>query len=1025
MRRLKFVLLLLFVCGVRSLWGGTIALSMESYYDATRACIVWQLTNHGDSLVDALVVTARPAWGASVWSESTFLDGGDTVRGILPMDLTSRCPGQYQVPLYMDYQDGTGKAHQTLAWTQIFWGVDATHFRAPLTLGMGGRPRADERVTEAASPSRAPRLWQYAVVVNSDVSETLEATLTVEAPAGFGVIGENPRRLTVEPYALQWVEIGLTNAMLDATLSGSFPLSVRVEGETAEGLHYSHVASTTLQVDAVHPSPQLDLPVRWPKAVTYVLCGIGVLLGLLGIRKTDGWKGFESKDDWIDRGLDATLLVLITVYLLWLLHAPLVFLDTLCVGGDTPAHHYLVAQIRESHRIVSWAPGWWSGFPMFRFYFPLPYTVMTFFSSFLPHNVVFKMGSIAGLVALPWSLYWAGCLMRLKRPAPILLACLAVPLICDNTHSMWGVNAYSTLAGMIANSWSFALFAPTMAMACRDAMDRRLRTRTVWLLAALVLSHFFTSLMAAMVLGCVALWKGLRRAGWTLLWEGLWVAGLVAWWVVPLYFRSAWSVDFGSQWNILFWKQLAPLAREPLGVILASGAVLGVGRWIQSWKSRRERVEFPKMGARCVLCESEGDGLWLMVHLLLVSLSIVLFYFGRSGTDVFVNCRFWPFIVYALLVVGAMVLAWMSRVGRIGRWASVCFLSLCLSFAWREGGPSSDPIWSRHNHIRLWAESNFRGLEAIREGDVVKAIAEAVRGTNGRFSQDMHPGHEALGSSRVFEALPYLSDKPILEGGIVNSALGSLVAYTVQCEISQYPAGWPLLVEPTGYRPHVGLRHLEFLNVRHFVARSHRVQHAFEQDSGWQFVAGYGNGKWKLYKSTLASDSPIRIWREPLPQYRTTDFQRDLLAWCYAPGAMVRPVVLLTDGQVAPASGERIPAGQYREWLKRQGDEPPTAGWLDAVSEPCEDYTNFVHGGLRFRTTALGKPHVIAVSAYADWTVRGATGVYWVAPGYCCVYPTETDVELVIRRPIGEWIVMVLSGVFAVALIVKGLKLWK
>ena len=142
---------------------------------------------------------------------------------------------------------------------------------------------------------------------------------------------------------------------------------------------------------------------------------------------------------------------------------------------------------------------------MFRFYFPLPYAAMALLAEILPHNVAFKVGSIAGLLALPSCLYASGRILRLRRPAPAMLACLAVPLILDNTHNMWGVNAYSTLAGMIANSWSFALLAPAMAMACRDALDRRFRARTVLMLAAVVLSHFFTSMMAALVLADVLL----------------------------------------------------------------------------------------------------------------------------------------------------------------------------------------------------------------------------------------------------------------------------------------------------------------------------------------------------------------------------------------------------------------------------------------------------------------------------------------------------------------------------------------
>jgi uncharacterized membrane protein len=50
------------------------------------------------------------------------------------------------------------------------------------------------------------------------------------------------------------------------------------------------------------------------------------------------------------------------------------------VGGDTPAHNYLASQARDNllneGRIVAWSEGWWCGFPIFQYYFPLPYLLM-------------------------------------------------------------------------------------------------------------------------------------------------------------------------------------------------------------------------------------------------------------------------------------------------------------------------------------------------------------------------------------------------------------------------------------------------------------------------------------------------------------------------------------------------------------------------------------------------------------------------------------------------------------------------
>ena len=41
-----------------------------------------------------------------------------------------------------------------------------------------------------------------------------------------------------------------------------------------------------------------------------------------------------------------------------------------------------------------------------------------------------------------------------------------------------------------------------------------------------------------------------------------------------------------------------------------------------------------------------------------------------------------------------------------------------------------------------------------------------------------------------------LAGKPVLEGGLVNSALGSMYAYTIQGETSRTCAGFPPIVTP-------------------------------------------------------------------------------------------------------------------------------------------------------------------------------------------------------------------------------------
>jgi len=349
--------------------------------------------------------------------------------------------------------------------------------------------------------------------------------------------------------------------------------------------------------------------------------------------------------------------------------------------------------------------------------------------------------------------------------------------------------------------------------------------------------------------------------------------------------------------------------------------------------------------------------------------------------------------------LSVLVFAAVSRWSGHATLGTAVIISACLAWAWRVGGPADDPEWSKANHVPFWAAYNFKGVEALREGHVVGALADRLRGTPGRLAQDLHPGNEWLGSSRVFEVMPHLAGKAILEGGLVNSALGSLAAYTVQGEISDAPAGWPRRVRPRRFDPASGLRHLEFMGVRQFVARSRRVQAALAADSGWREAGVFGGGKWRLFESTLSSAAPVRVWSQDLRAFATEDVQGDLLAWMYVPAAVREPMVLVPRGAAAPV-GVAVASGEaYQEALAGlAGQPPPEPGWLDACSVPVEDWESGMDGSLRFTTRRVGEPHVLAMTYDPLWRVCGADAVHLVGPGYCVVYPTRETVTLRFRR---------------------------
>ncbi len=830
------------------------------------------------------------------------------------------------------------------------------------------------------------------------------ATLRIVLPGSLAFADAEPdgdatsRTIPLAPPYPESVPFSVTNR---SALAGSrISIGAILETTAEDGTPSASVATLQLPIGSTPPDLRLltdeaSLRRPLPASVPIAIALVFLLLEAFPRRRPAAAPRFRFLE---------TIAAFAVVYavLVYELRLDLVVSSGLCLGGDTPAHHYLFSHLRESlvHcRIVSWAPGWWCGFPMYRFYFPLPYLAMVLLDAVLPAAVAFKVGLVLGVFLTPLCTYAAARLLRLRRPAPELLVLATLPLLLDTTHTMWGVNLSSTLAGMISNSWSFAFFPLALASVVRDTLDARPRVRTVFLLLAVLLSHFFTSIVLALLLlaSFPFLLRGLPaelrlRAFRAFALDGLCAVFLMLWWLLPLVADRPWSVDYGDPWTIHFFANLPVFAKIALGPVAAGSA----------WMLLR-----PAPGE-----DAQHLRLALLLALLQIAIALVLFFFGYDISKVFVNCRLWPFWIHGLLVASALVAAAALRCARHPRFGFLAFLLATLAFAW-------DPP----NYARNYSKWNFEGIEARPDAPVFQDLVERLRGTPGRFAFDLHPDNVRFGSTRAFEALPALNGKPIVEGGIVNSAIGSLVAYSIQGEVSDSPAGWPLRVTPRRRDVPTGLRHLELLGVRHFLARSSFVQKGVEEDRAWTLVHDYG--KWRLYENPSVDGSLVHAYPGGLPVVVTNDFQGAIIAWANEPALASTPQIVVESEVQSPKSEVQDPVGPDRRAGRlvrtvngvnamnpvgpdrragRDSESPrPEVRPPDRQPIPCPCELSF--NSLRFTTDHIGEPHLIAVSAFPNWRIlRGANRIYLATPGFMVVFPNDDEVELAFAPTPVDWL---------------------
>jgi len=87
---------------------------------------------------------------------------------------------------------------------------------------------------------------------------------------------------------------------------------------------------------------------------------------------------------------------------------------------------------------------------------------------------------------------------------------------------------------------------------------------------------------------------------------------------------------------------------------------------------------------------------------------------------------------------------------------------------------------------------------------------------------------------------------------------------------------------------------------------------------------------------------------------------------------------------------------QFLDYLGgwRQGSTNGFGAPISASGTGCIRSEEVSNEGIRFKTKAIGYPHIVKMSWFPNWKVRGARGVYRVSPGFMLVYPEQETVEL-------------------------------
>ncbi len=294
------------------------------------------------------------------------------------------------------------------------------------------------------------------------------------------------------------------------------------------------------------------------------------------------------------------------------------------------------------------------------------------------------------------------------------------------------------------------------------------------------------------------------------------------------------------------------------------------------------------------------------------------------------------------------------------------------------------------NQVSSWAQWNYSGYQAKpawpEYNDLMTTMAKVGQEYGcGRAMWEYSANQDRFGTPEALMLMPYWTNNCIdsMEGLFFESSATTPYHFLDQAELSVSPSDPMVGLPYGGLDVAFGVKHLQMLGVRYFVAFSPAVIKQANADHELTLIAktkkwpspGY---QWFIYR---IKSSPMVVGLTSLPNIVANTTSR--VGWLQANTTWWLNQRLW--GTVAATTGPS-------NW--------PTATSITTMDMkttlPKVTVTQVKVGlqSISFHVSRIGVPVLVKISYFPRWHATGATGPYRVSPNLMVVIPTSNDVSM-------------------------------
>lgn len=608
------------------------------------------------------------------------------------------------------------------------------------------------------------------------------------------------------------------------------------------------------------------------------------------------------------------------------------------MGSHNYIAHYLKNYLLPQGDIIGWTNEWYAGMPLLQFYFPLPYILIAFLSYIIPIQIAFKLITVLGIFSLPICVYFFVRWIGFKFPMPIIAAIFMLPFLFLEHYSIWGGNILSTLAGQFSHSISISISILFLGLLYKGIKNKKYIVVNSILFSLIILSHIFTTIFALFYSLFFLFDKDKKQALTNLIYifKVYFLAFLLtAFWILPFIFK----LDFTSKLGWVPIKSLSLLYPNAVIPFL----ILSVISIFFYFKNKEKKV------------------LYLFFPIIL---SIFLFLFVPSGY--IWNVRFLvPYYLF-LCILSSYGVSQLFKKFKL-KWVLI-FIIFIVTILF---------INNNVKQVDDWIKWNYKGFEGKPNQKTFFAINNFLKNLpHGRVLYEYSTTYNKFGTERAFENIPLFSEKPVLNGLLMDSAASTYFVFYMWSEISSKPACPIAEAGCSTFNLEIGTKHLDIFNTKYILAITDQLKNALRNNPSYIFLKKFEDIE--IYEIKRDNKYVVLPKFEPV-LVRTTNWKKTSLKWFKNKDLLDISLVFSkkTDNKFKLVTNNTL-----NDIKKIQ------------IIDNCYINEKISNNEIVINTSCINKPLLIKITYFPNWKVEGADKIYLASPAFMLIYPNENIVRL-------------------------------